>query len=99
MGMALARVSRKLATIVAADVAGRSRLVVVDEEGTLQALCAQSKELIDPLLVEHGGCVTNTPGESTLIDFQSIVDAVRFEISTRADIDQRTAGLPEDRAP
>ncbi|MGI9604538.1 MAG: adenylate/guanylate cyclase domain-containing protein [Acidimicrobiales bacterium] len=68
---------RRLAAIVAADVAGFSRLVGADEEGTLASLRLHRRELIDPLLEEHGGRIANTAGDSLLIEFASVVDAVR----------------------
>lgn len=93
----MVRANRRLAAIVAADVAGYSRLVGLDEEGTLSALRSHRTELVDPLLEEHGGRVANTAGDSLLIEFQSAVDAVRFAVSMQAGMDERTADLSEDR--
>ncbi len=67
--MAEQRVQRRLAAIVAADVAGYSRLVGADEEGTLNALRSHRRELIDPLIEEHGGRIANTAGDSLLLEF------------------------------
>ena len=68
---------RRLTTIVAADIAGFSRLVGADEEGTLAARRAHRAELIDPLLARHGGRIANTAGDSLLIEFSSAVEAMR----------------------
>jgi len=65
---------RRLAAIVAADVAGYSRLIGQDEEGTLTAMRALRSEVIDPLLAQHGGRVANTAGDSLLIEFPSAVE-------------------------
>ena len=83
--MAEARVERRLAAILAADVAGYSRLVGVDEEGTLAALKAYRRELIDPKIAEHRGRIVKTTGDGALVEFASAVDAVRcaMEIQRR----------------
>ena len=80
-GGALQRENRRLAAIVAADIAGFSRLVGVDEEGTLGALRGHRRELIDPLVADHGGRIANTAGDSLLLEFPSVVDAVRCAIA------------------
>lgn len=67
-----------MAAIIAADVAGYSRLMELDEEGTVDALKFRRGEIIDPLLAEHGGRVANTAGDSLLLEFTSAVDAMRF---------------------
>ena len=69
-------VQRRLAAILAADVAGYSRLMGEDEEGTLAALTAHLKELIDPCIAEHRGRVVKTTGDGLLAEFASVVDAV-----------------------
>ena len=71
------RENRRLAAIVAADIAGYSRLIGQDEEGTLRGLRAHRAELIDPLIEQHGGRIANTAGDSLLLEFPSAVDAVR----------------------
>jgi adenylate cyclase len=76
--MAKARVERRLAAILAADVAGYSRLMGVDEEGTLAALKGHRSELIDPKIAEHRGRIVKTTGDGALIEFASAVDAVRY---------------------
>ena len=87
---------RRLTTIVAADVVGFSRLIAADEEGTLAALRAHRAELIDPLLVEHGGRIANTAGDSLLIEFPSAVEAVRCAVAVQEGMVARNAHLPED---
>ena len=75
--MAAARVERRLAAIFAADVAGYSRLMGVDEEGTLAALKAARREIIDPEIAEHRGRIVKTTGDGALVEFASAVEAVR----------------------
>src|SRR3954466_16292259 len=74
--------TRHLAAILAADVAGYSRLMGLDEEGTLARLKAHRKTLTDPVIVEHRGRIVKTTGDGILIEFASAVDAARcaFEI-------------------
>lgn len=91
------RSQRRLAAIVAADVAGYSRLIGADEEGTLRALRAHRTELIDPLLIEHGGRVANTAGDSLLLEFPSVVDAVRCSITLQQGMSERNRNVADDR--
>ena len=70
------RVERRLAAILAADVAGYSRLMGADEVGTLAALKAHRKTLIDPKIEEHHGRIVKTTGDGMLVEFASVVDAV-----------------------
>ncbi|MBK0397593.1 tetratricopeptide repeat protein [Limibaculum sp. M0105] len=87
------RFQRSLAAIVAADVVGYSRLVGTDEEGTLAALRAVRRDVVAPLLADHGGRVANTAGDSLLIEFPSGVGAVRFALCLqRAMADRVAAG-------
>lgn len=81
---------RSLAAIVAADVVGFSCLVGQDEEGTLSALRAAREEIVDPLLEQHGGRVANTAGDSLLIEFSSVVEAVRFCVALQRTMALRT---------
>ncbi len=69
--------TRKLAAILAADVAGYSRLTGADEEGALARIRALRSELIDPAISANRGCVANTAGDGILVEFVSLVDAVR----------------------
>src|SRR5438270_9293360 len=75
--LATERVERRLAAILAADVAGYSRLMGADEEGTLARLKAHRRELIDPKITEHRGRIVKTTGDGLLAEFPSVVDAVR----------------------
>jgi adenylate cyclase len=75
--MAEGRIERRLTAILAADVAGYSRLVGEDEEGTLAALRALRRELIDPGIAEHKGRIVKTTGDGLLVEFASVVDALR----------------------
>ena len=71
--------TRRLAAILAADVAGYSRLMGADEEGTLERLKALRRELLDPKIAEHHGRIVKTTGDGMLVEFASVVDAVRAE--------------------
>ena len=72
--------SRRLSAILAADVAGYSRLIGIDEEGTLDRLKAHRRELLDPKIREHHGRIVNTAGDGVLAEFASVVDAVRCAV-------------------
>ena len=72
-------VQRRLAAILAADVAGYSRLMGEDEEGTLATLTAHLKEMIEPCIAEHRGRVVKTTGDGLLAEFASVVDAVAYQ--------------------
>jgi adenylate cyclase len=95
--MAEARVERRLAAILAADVAGYSRLMGVDEEGTLAALKAYRRELIDPKITEHRGRIVKTTGDGALVEFASAVDAVRCAMEIQRAMTERSAEIPEER--
>jgi len=95
--MAEARVERRLAAILAADVAGYSRLMGVNEEGTLAALKACRSELIDPKVAEHRGRIVKTTGDGALIEFGSAVDAVRCAVEIQRAMAERNADVSEDR--
>ena len=95
--MAEERVERRLAAILAADVAGYSRLMGVDEEGTLAALKGLRKSLIDPKIAEHRGRMVKTTGDGALVEFASAVDAVRCAIEIQRAMAERNADIPEDR--
>ncbi|MCZ6771172.1 MAG: adenylate cyclase, partial [Proteobacteria bacterium] len=68
---------RRLAAIVAADVVGYSRLMGADEDGTLAALKTHRRELVDPKVAEHRGRIVKTTGDGILLEFASVLDAVR----------------------
>ena len=91
------RENRRLAAIVAADIAGYSRLIGQDEEGTLRALRAHRAELIDPLIEQHGGRIANTAGDSLLLEFPSAVDAVRCSIAVQEGMAERNSAIDEGR--
>jgi adenylate cyclase len=91
------RIERKLAAIVAADVAGYSRLMAADEEGTLARLKAHRKALIDPKIVEHSGRIIKTTGDGMLIEFASVVDAVRCVVEIQRGMLERNADIPSDK--
>ncbi len=88
---------RKLAAILAADVVGFSRLTGADEDRTLARLRALRSDLIDPTIAVHNGRVVKRTGDGILIEFRSVVDAVRCAIEVQNAMVERNAGLPEDR--
>jgi adenylate cyclase len=95
--MAEERVDRRLAAIFAGDVAGYSRLMGVDEEGTLRQLKTHRKELIDPKITEHRGRIVKTTGDGVLVEFVSVVDAVRCAVDIQRGMVERNAEVPADR--
>jgi class 3 adenylate cyclase len=74
---------RRLAAILAADVAGYSRLMGTDEEGTLAQLKAHRQALVDPSIEEHRGRVVKTTGDGMLVEFASVVDAIRCAVDVQ----------------
>jgi len=90
-------ITRKLTTIVAADVAGFSRLTGADEEGTLASLRAHRAQLIDPKIAKHDGRIANTAGDSLLIEFPSVVGALRCMLEIQSGMAERNAGIVEDQ--
>jgi TolB-like protein/class 3 adenylate cyclase/Tfp pilus assembly protein PilF len=88
---------RRLAAILAADVAGYSRLMGADEEGTLDRLNAHRREIVDPKINEHRGRVVKTTGDGLLAEFPSIVDAVRCAVEIQRAMIDRNTEPPEDR--
>jgi adenylate cyclase len=91
------RVDRRLAAIFAGDVAGYSRLMGVDEEGTLRQLKAHRKELVDPKITEHRGRIVKTTGDGMLVEFVSVVDAVRCAVDIQRGMVERNADVPADK--
>jgi TolB-like protein/class 3 adenylate cyclase/Flp pilus assembly protein TadD len=89
--------SRGLAAILAADVAGYSRLMGADEEGTLERLKAHRRELIDPKIGEHRGRIVKTTGDGLLAEFQSVVDAVRCAAELQRAMIDRGPKVPDER--
>jgi len=90
-------VQRRLAAILAADVAGYSRLMGADEEGTLERLKAHRRELIDPKIREHRGRIVKTTGDGMLAEFPSVVDAVRCAVEVQRAMIDRNADFPEEK--
>jgi adenylate cyclase len=88
---------RKLAAILAADVVGFSRLTSVDEERTLARLRALRSDVIDPTISVHNGRVVKRTGDGALVEFRSVVDAVRCAIEVQSSMQERNAGVSEDR--
>src|ERR1700682_1594938 len=95
--LATERVERKLAAILAADVAGYSRLMGADEEGTLARLKAHRRELIDPKIAELHGRIVKTTGDGMLVEFASVVDAVRCAVEVQRVMVDREADIPEEQ--
>jgi len=91
------RVDRRLAAIMAGDIAGYSRLMGVDEEGTMRQLKAHRKELIDPKIIEHRGRIVKTTGDGMLVEFVSVVDAVRYAVDIQRGMAERNADVAPDR--
>jgi len=88
---------RRIAAILAADIAGYSRLVGADEEGTLAAVKRHRGELIDPKISEHHGRIVNTTGDGMLVEFASAVDAIRCAVAVQRGMAAAVSGLPERR--
>jgi len=95
--MTEARVERRLAAILAADVASYSRLMGADEEGTLAALRAHRREVLDPKIAAHRGRIVKTTGDGLLIEFASVVDAVRCAVEVQLGIKERNVSVPQDK--
>jgi adenylate cyclase len=90
------RVERRLTAILAADVAGYSRLMGADEEETLAQLKAHRRELVDPSIGEHRGRIVKTTGDGLLTEFVSVVDAVRCAVEIQGEMTKRNADVPPD---
>ena len=91
------RVERRLAAILAADVVGYSRLVGVDEVGTLERLRVLRRELADPMIKEHRGRIVRITGDGLLVEFASVVDAVRCAVDIQREMALRNAEVPVDQ--
>jgi adenylate cyclase len=91
------RVQRRLAAILAADVAGYSRLTGADEEGTIARLRALRRELIEPAIDAHRGRIVKTTGDGVLIEFASVVDATRCAVEVQREMLLRNRDVPADR--
>jgi TolB-like protein len=95
--MASDPVKRRLAAILAADIAGYSRLMGADEEATLARLKAYRSELIDPKNKQHRGRIVKTTGDGILMEFPSVVDAVRCAIEVQLGMVERNADVPQEK--
>jgi TolB-like protein/class 3 adenylate cyclase len=91
------RVVRRLAAILMADVVGYSRLVGTDELGTLERLRVLRRELVDPMIKEHRGRIVRITGDGILVEFASVVDAVRCAVDTQREMALRNAAVPVDQ--
>jgi adenylate cyclase len=94
--LATERAERRLAAILAADIAGYSRLMGADEEGTLARVKAHRRELIDPKISEHRGRIVKTTGDGILIEFPSVIEAVSCAVAVQRGMAERNAGTPEE---
>ena len=95
--MEKARVERRLAAILAADVAGYSRLMGADEEGTLAQLKAHRSKVWNPAIKRHRGFIANTAGDSILAEFASVVDAVACAVAVQRSMLERNSQVPPDK--
>ena len=92
----MAREQRRLAAIVCTDVVGYSRMIGADEAGTLARLRVLRHELVDPGVAAHGGRIVKTTGDGLLIEFGSVVDAMRCAVAMQREMARRDTGVPED---
>src|SRR5262249_35470932 len=95
--MADGRVERRLSAIFAGDVAGYSRLMGADEEGTLARLNAHRREFLEPNIAAHRGRIIKRTGDGILIEFTSAVDAVRCAVEQQRGMAQRNTDMPADQ--
>src|SRR3984893_13192666 len=89
-------VERRLAAILAADVAGSCRLMGIDEEGTLAQIEALRSTLFDLKVTEHRGRIVKNTGDGALVDFASVVDAVRCAVEVQRGVAERNTDLPQE---
>ena len=89
--------TRKLAAILVADIVGYSRLAGADEDRILARLRTLRSDLIDPILAVHHGRVVKRTGDGAIVEFRSVVDAVRCAIEVQSGLAERNAGLPPDK--
>jgi class 3 adenylate cyclase len=91
------RIERRLAAILAADVAGYSRLMGADEEGTHAASIALRREVSEPKIAQHRGCIVKTTGDGFLAEFASVVDAGRCAVELHREMALRNDDVPSER--
>src|SRR3984957_16487173 len=89
--------TRKLAAILVADVVGYTRLAGVDEDRILARLRALRSDLIDPTIAVHHGHIVKRTGDGSIIEFRSVVDAVRCAVEVQTGMVERNAGLPPEK--
>jgi adenylate cyclase len=90
-------VERRLAAILAADVAGSCRLIGIDEEGTLAQLKALRKTLFDPKIAQHHGRIVKNTGDGALVEFASVVDAVRCADEIQRSVAEQNIDVPQNK--
>ena len=95
--MSEGRVERRLTAILAGDIAGYSRLMGADEEGTMRAIKELRASFLHPKVAEHGGRIVKTTGDGVLIEFPSVVDAVRCAVEMQRGMAERNVGVSADR--
>ncbi len=88
---------RKLVAVIAADVAGYTRLMGADEDATMAAWWSHRKELIDPTIAEYEGRIVKHTGDGFLAEFHSVLGAVRCAVAMQSEMARRNADVPEDR--
>jgi class 3 adenylate cyclase len=98
LGASAVTETRKLAAILVADIVGYSRLAGADEDRILARLRTLRSDLIDPILAVHHGRVVKRTGDGAIIEFRSVVDAVRCAIEVQSGLAERNAGLPQKSA-
>ena len=89
--------TRKIAAILVADVVGYSRLAGADEDRTLARLRGLRSDLIDPAIAAHHGRIVKRTGDGSIVEFRSVVDAVRCAVEVQNGMVERNAGVPDDR--
>jgi class 3 adenylate cyclase len=89
--------TRRLAAILAADVAGYSRLIGADEEGTLNRLRSIRAEVVEPSIAQHQGRIVKTTGDGLLVGFVSVLDAVRYAVEVQREVIARNAAVARER--
>jgi adenylate cyclase len=97
ISLATEHLERRLAAVLAADVAAYSRLMGIDEEGTLARLKAVRKTLVDPTIAKHRGRIVKTTGDGMLVEFASAVDAVRGAVEVQREMADQNASVPKDQ--
>ena len=91
------RVDRRLAAVLAADVAGYGRLMGTDEEGTLAHLKTLRKTIVDPTIAAHRGRIVKTTGDGMLVEFASAVDAARCAVEVQRSMAEQNSAVPQDQ--